>query len=255
MKFLNLHNGLRPGEFSVLVGQKGNGKSAMLKTFAVHAACGGIKVLHVLSEERSELYKYNQSRFINYIAPKDPSYFLKNLYYDSMLDWPDKLQNVNAFFERLENHVNEFETDLVIFDNFTTAFFDELPIGQQGDAIRRFRAFAKHYDLSVVAAFHTIKGTDFYSKLLTGEDVKGSSTSTNSGSYNYILSTYFFEKPLAVMFIDKARYHTRANKTYWILKYNEEFGLYDGDQLISRPKLEERLLDEKLKMAPSRRRR
>jgi hypothetical protein len=241
LECLASHNGLRPGEMSVLVGKSGHGKSALLKTIGVDAGCANCTVLHVLSEEKSELYKNNQARYINWLCEdigKHPDLILDRMYYDSMLDWPKEWQNFDSFFKRLEANIKQVEPDLIIFDNFTTAFFDSLGIDIQGRAINTLREFATRHDIAMITAFHTKKGANPYNGILTGEYVRGNSTSTNAGSYNYILSTYFsLERPLAILFVEKTRYHSDSNKTFWILDYSKQFGIYRSAKKITEKEL------------------
>jgi hypothetical protein len=181
-----------------------------------------------------------------------------------MLDerrWGKQNLNYDFFFTRIEKFIDYYGPDLVIFDNFTTSFFDQIGIGKQGEAINDFRSLAKRKDVAIVGAFHTIKGTELYDKLLTGEEVRGNASSTNSGSYNYILTTYFYEKVIALLFVDKARYHGHVNKTYWLLNYMADYevvvegkkekkacGIYTGAKKISLPDLQELLKTERDKL-------
>lgn len=227
-------NGIRPGEFSVIVGQRGNGKSGLCKTIGFEAAVAGVPTLFVLSEEKSAVYKHTFQKAFSSIAKNDPSRFLHRLYFDSMLEWSDSEKNLDFFLEHLEDTINELKTELVIFDNFTTSFIGSMNIATQGSVIDKLRFLASEYDIAIIGVFHTVKGTDIYSKVLDGEDVRGNSTSTNAGSYNYILSTYFRADPVrAVMSIDKARYHPKANKTYWEMIYDHDLDLYTGSKQIN----------------------
>lgn len=233
--FLKATNGIRPGEFSVIVGQRGNGKSALCKTIATECATKLIKCYVVLSEEKSSVYKSTISTAIEKMCNGSGTHtrFLETLYFDSILDWSPGEKTMDFFFSHLEEQINELQPEIVLFDNFTTSFLGGLHVSAQGTAIDHFRTLASAYNIGMVGAFHTTKGTDIYSKLIDGEDVRGNSSSTNAGAYNYILTTFFRgDKPRAFVFIDKARYHSLANKTYWELFYDTEFGLYLKDQKI-----------------------
>lgn len=227
LECFKLTNGIRPGEFSVIVGKQGNGKSALCKTIGFEAAIAGINTLFILSEEKTASYKWALSDAFHTATTKNTDKFLERLYFDSMLEWVDTEKKVDFFFEYLENQINELETDLVIFDNFTTSFLGSLPINTQGAVIDKLRLLAAEYDIAIIGVFHTVKGTNIYNKILDGEDVRGNASSTNSGSYNYILTTYFRANPVrAILNIDKARYHGIANKTYWELLYDKDLCLY-----------------------------
>lgn len=220
-------NGIRPGEFSVIVGKQGNGKSSLCKTISFEAAVSGINTLFILSEEKSSVYKKTINNAFVSQARNNADAFLNRIYFDSILDWEPREKNFDFFFSHLEEMINELKTDLIIFDNFTTSFLGSLPISKQGEAIDSLRLLAADYDIAIVGVFHTTKGTDIYSKVLDGEDVRGNATSTNSGSYNFILTTLFrANPPRAFLFVDKARYHKSVNKTYWELNYDVEYDIY-----------------------------
>lgn len=220
-------NGIRPAEFSVIVGKAGNGKSALCKTALYEATISGINSLTILSEETSGVYKETLTRAFKSVTQRNVNQFLERMFFDSMLDWTPQEKNFNFFFAHLEKTINEKEIDLVIFDNFTTSFFGGLSIAKQGEAVDNFRKLASIYDIAIVGVFHTTKGANLYEKVLDGEDVRGNATTTNAGSYNYILSTFFrANPPRAILNLDKARYHTEANKTFWELHFDKELELY-----------------------------
>lgn len=226
--------GIRPNEFSVLVAQSGNGKSTLCKTISTECAIAGMKCYHLLSEEKSSVYKSTISNvFEKMTNGKNPEKFLEKLFFESMLDWNESKLKIGYFFDHLEDVINELCPDMVIFDNFTTSFMNTLPIGVQGDMISRLRKIASAYDIAILGVFHTAKGTDLYKRVLDGEDVRGNSSTTNAGSYNYVLSTYFrTNPPRAIVNIDKARYHPEANKSYYEMYYDKELGIYTKDQKV-----------------------
>lgn len=226
----NKSNGLRPGQLSILMGPKGNGKSAMAKTISFECARELVKCLHILSEEQTSIYKHSISKGVH----RSNKFNLEHLLFDSMLDWPKSHMNLNSFFTNLYETINEHQPEVVIFDNFTTSFIGDLPIGQQGEAIKALRNMAVKFDIILLVIMHTVKGTDVYKQLISGEDVRGNSSSTNTSAYNYVLSTFFrCDPPRAVLYVDKARYHPDLNQTYWELLYDKEMGVYISDKPIS----------------------
>lgn len=224
-------NGIRPGEFSVIVGQSGNGKSSLCKTISMNCGAGFVKCYHLLSEEKTSVYKSTiASAFEKATGGKSTDKFLENLYFDSMLDWDKKEMNMKTFFEHIENVIHSLAVEMIIFDNFTTSFLGSLPINQQAEAVQELRALASHYDIAIVGVFHTAKGTDIYKKVVNGEDVRGNASSTNGGSYNYILVTHFrADKPRAFLTVEKARYHPEANQKVYELLYDKDLQIYIGD--------------------------
>jgi archaellum biogenesis ATPase FlaH len=223
-------NGLRPGQLSILLGPKGNGKSAMAKTISFECAREKVKCLHVLSEEQSSIYKASVSGAF----AKGKEHYLENLLFDSMLDWPKSHMSAKGFFTNLYETINEMQPEVVIFDNFSTSFIGDLPIGIQGEVIKGLRNMAVKFDIILLVIMHTVKGTDVYKQLISGEDVRGNSSSTNTSAYTYALSTFFrCDPPRAILYVDKARYHSDLNQTYWELLYDKDVGVYVGDKKIS----------------------
>lgn len=227
--------GLRPGELSVVVGPSGNGKSTLCKTISTETAINGVKCFHLLSEEKAEIYKVGiASVFEKMTSGKNTDSFLQNLLFESMLDWDEKEENLDFFFSYLEAVINTHLPEMVIFDNFTTSFIGDLHIAQQGVAINRLRKLASSYDIAIVAVFHTSKGSDLYTKILDGDSVRGHASSTNKGSYNYILSTYFrLKQPRAILFLHKTRYHKETMQTYWELFFDKDLGIYTSSKQVN----------------------
>ena len=235
-------NGIRPGEFSVILGQQGNGKSTLCKTIAMECAINKHKCYVLLSEERSLVYKTTITKAFEEMAPSQEiaETFLDRLIFDSMIDWSESEKSVAFLLNHIESVINELMPEMIIFDNFTTSFLNDLPINKQGEIIAAFRKIASEYDIAMIGVFHTAKGTDIYKKLLDGEDVRGNATSTNGGAYIYILTTYFrTEPPRAFLTIDKARYHPLANKTYWEMNYEKTTNSFTSDKKSSYKELAE----------------
>ena len=235
LKCFTSTNGIRPSEFSVLLGASGNGKSTLCRTISVECAFYHTKTLHILSEEKTAVYKQPINKRINEIAKSGTAdKYMGNLLFSSMLDWPKENKNEMGFFSFLESAVNEHMPELVIFDNFTTSFFNSLHVSKQGEVVDKFRKFASTYDIAILCVFHTVKGTNIYNKLITGEDVRGNSTSTNGSGYVYTIQNFFRAKPepASILTIEKARYHSDVNQSYWRLVFDKESGLYVGDKRV-----------------------
>lgn len=225
-------NGIRPTELSAIVGPSGNGKSTLCKTISLECAISGNKCYHLLSEEKTSVYKSAISEaLLKASEGKNIDKFLNKLLFESMLDWKKEEMTLKYFLSYLEKVIDEQDPDMIIIDNFTTSFLGSLPISQQGDAIVELRKIAAFYEIAIIAVFHTVKGTDIYKKVLDGEDVRGNASSTNAGAYNYIITTYFRgDTPRVIVNLDKARYHKEANKTYWELYFEKDLGIYTKDQ-------------------------
>lgn len=200
----------------------------------------------LLSEEKTTSYKNTITKAFEHVCKDQESadVFLDRIFFDSMIDWEEKEKNISFLFEHIENVINEIAPEMIIFDNFTTSFLNDLPINKQGEVISMFRKIAAEYDIAMIGVFHTAKGTDIYKRLLDGEDVRGNATATNGSSYNYILTTYFRTTPArAFLTIDKARYHPNANKTYWELNYDRSMNSYTADRKSNFKEMAELLAD------------
>lgn len=232
LKIFSSTNGIRPTEFSAIVGPSGNGKSTLCKTISIECAISGKKCYHLLSEEKTSVYKSGIAEALEKASGgKSVDKFLERLSFESMLDWKPNESNLAYFLKYLEKVIDEQDPDMIIFDNFTTSFIGSLNISKQGDAIVELRRMAAFYEVAIIGVFHTAKGTDLYRKVLDGEDVRGNASSTNAGSYNYVISTYFRASPPRVIVnLDKARYHPGANKTLWELYYDKDLGIYIRDE-------------------------
>lgn len=222
--------GIRPGEVSILLGPKGNGKSALCKTISYDCMRSKAQCLHILSEETTAVYKASVADVAYKMIPEQADDRLDYLLYDSMLDWPDEHLSFSGFMARLFTLINEFLPEVIIFDNFSTSFFGTMPINKQAEAVNTMRKIANDSGVAIVLVSHTAKGSDIYRQALTGEDIRGNANSTNTGSYNYVLSTFFrCDPPRAFMFIDKARYHSHMNQTYWELMFDKDSGIFVKD--------------------------
>lgn len=224
-----------PSELTTVVAPKGMGKTTFIKTVLAGAAANNVKTLVVLSEEKIPRYKEIVCEgFYKSFDKEFADKKLLNLSYTTMIDWNKEDRDVGVFLEFLENQITENGIQLIIFDNFNTSFFSDLSISKQGESIQELRKLAGHYNISLMVVFHTTKGLDIHDKMIDGEDVRGNATSTNTAGYNLIITTYFRLRPTrTILHIDKARYHPKANKTYWELIYNHTSGLFESDKKLT----------------------
>jgi archaellum biogenesis ATPase FlaH len=232
-------NGIRPGEVSILLAPKGMGKSTLCKTISWECMASNAKCLHILSEEVCGVYKSNIADTAQKVIGEKAGDKLDLLLFTSMLDWSEKEQTYEGFFYKLNEMLSEHVPDVVIFDNFSTSSFGSMHTNTQFKAINDLRKIASETEMCFVIVMHTVKNTDISKKILSGEDVRGNSNSTNTGSYNYVLTTYFGEKPRAFIFVDKARYHGHINQTYWELMFDPVSGLYVKDKKVDRAELKQ----------------
>lgn len=228
--------GIAPkGELTCIVGPKGNGKSAFIKTILYQASLQKVKTFTILSEEKTYIYKQPVSEIIEKaFGAEKAKNFLGNLFFSSMLDWDENSKNLNVFILKLEKLLIENNFELVILDNLTTSFLGRLPVNEQGRAAEKIRSLANRLNISIIVVVHTIKGINPYQTILTGDDVRGNSTIVNISAYCYVLTTFFrCNPPRAFLYIDKARHSTEFNQTYWELKFEKDLGVYTEDCKVS----------------------
>ena len=90
LKLFSCTMGIRPSEFSVIVAPSGNGKSTLCKTIAIECAIGGKKCYHLLSEEKTAVYKSTiTDTFTKMTDGKNTEKYLEKLFFESMLDWEE----------------------------------------------------------------------------------------------------------------------------------------------------------------------
>lgn len=228
------------GVLTTIVGPKGGGKSALVKTIIAEACACHTKTLVILSEESVLNYKRSIcDGFEKSVSKPVADLYLKNVFYTSMLNWTKENKNLKSLLSFIENQIHENNFEFIMLDNFTTSFLGGAHVEKQGEAIEAIRDLVSYYEISLILVFHTVKGTNIYHKLVDGEDVRGNATSTNTAGYNYIITTFFrCTPPRSFLHIDKARYHPESNKTYWEMRYDKDCGLFVQDRKSSAQEME-----------------
>jgi ABC-type oligopeptide transport system ATPase subunit len=225
LKLFQDHNGFIDGELHTFIGTKGSGKSTWSKTILTDLAYQEKGVLLYISEERKNKYlnTLNKAFRISRATPAETKKYLDNIIVVGELD--DEITDVEVFFATIEKLVDTCELDIVIFDNFTTSFLSELPINQQSAVLRRIKQLADKLNIPILMFFHTGKLAD--PKRLDGDNIRGSATAINIGSYNYLISQH--KTALATrnfVYTEKARYHARANKKMYEIIYEHDVGIF-----------------------------
>lgn len=239
--FLKATNGLRPGELHTLLAPAGSGKSTLIKTIVSECILNRVKVYTQLSEEPVDLYKHGIAKTFYKISKNRTTAdeFLTFSTYDSLLTWHVDLLNVNDFFEYIQLRITNYSPKVFIFDNYTTSFLSSLTPEKQESVIMRFKKLADQTGVALIIVCHTAKGVANTGKILSGEDVRGNSSLTNVGSYNYVLQSFFDTSSVrSFLIIDKARYHSAAQKTAWELEFDTESEIFIGDQKTDRKSIQ-----------------
>jgi hypothetical protein len=236
-EFLNSHAGLRSAEVSTIIAPYGGGKSTLVRTIQLELMQQHVTTYTFLSEERVDYYACPLNSAVLKMTKDNEEAahtYLKNALFQSQLDLKREKKRLDVFIKDLEDAIITYGVEVVIFDNFTTSFMGRAPIDRQAEAVEQFKELAARYNISFILVVHTMKGTNIYKDIVTGESVRGNATTTNIGSYNYVLTTYFRLKvPRSFVTIDKARYHSGANKKVFELEFDSETGLFCNDRASS----------------------
>tara|TARA_Y100001963_G_scaffold17759_1_gene21890 strand:+ start:1263 stop:2117 length:855 start_codon:yes stop_codon:yes gene_type:complete len=233
-KFLNGHDGQRPGELSCIIGPKGGSKSTLTRSIMIENAMSGKIVLIILSEESVSTYRLEVNRAMRRVCPDKikSDMFMENIFFVTLLG--TNYGAMEPFKKDFDEVILNINPDIIYFDNFTTSFICSLPFFNQSIAVNYFKSIATRFDIPFILVIHTAKGTDIYKQLVEGDNVRGDATTVNFGSYNYIVSTFFRLHPVrSFVFIDKARYHSNMNKKVYELDFDTESGIYISDRLSS----------------------
>lgn len=230
LNHLRDHNGFRPGELHSLVGIKGGGKSTIFRTWINECLQAGKKVYVRLSEEPSEGYTDEIVVQLGKMMPVDGMELLK---IDSELELSHD-QLGAQYFEDLRLQLRNFKADILFFDNFSTSELSEANIQMQSKSAKELRKLAEKLKIPVVVASHTVKGFKS-TTIASGDEVRGSMTLINTSAYVYSINVLFGHADKAtILFVDKARYHSRSNKSLYRLHHHESYGLFVKDELTSK---------------------
>jgi len=225
------HNGFLDGELHTFIGTKGSGKSTWSKTILCELAWLEKGVLLYISEERKAKYLQAVNRVfrLSKANPDDIKRYLENIIVVSEID--EKIKDEKQFFDYLRELITTCDLDILIIDNFTTSFMSELPINQQSNILRKIKALADKLNIPIVMFFHTAKLSD--PKRLDGDNVRGSATAINIGSYNYLINQHKTNSSLRnFIYTEKARYHSKANKNMYEIYYNQDVGIFTKSEKI-----------------------
>jgi energy-coupling factor transporter ATP-binding protein EcfA2 len=227
LKVFRDHFGFRNGELHTFVGTKGSGKSTWSKTILSEILAQGKRVFLYISEE--PINKYITSLNVHfrkvYRDKEMVEDSLSRMYVVSEMDDFDMCNEKN-FFPYLDSAVAQCKIDLLLFDNFTTSFLSEININDQSKTLRRFKELAMGYNIPVLMFFHTSKGSNL--RDMNGDNVRGSATAVNIGSYNYVIhQVRHDEKIRNYIYTEKARYHSIANKKLYEVTYNYDSGIFE----------------------------
>jgi hypothetical protein len=233
-KHLSLINGWRKGELHTFIAGKGEGKSTLIRAWILEMLANKKKVYVRLSEEPAQDFRDSLLMFMG----RESAYLADNLLIDSEMDFHDESQididykNIRkGYLEDLDYKIKEFGADYFIYDNFTTGIMSRKKFLEERLAIE-LRTLAHINQIPVIVAAHTSKG---FKKLsfATGDDIRGNMMLSNTAAYIITLTTFWdLSEPIAVLFWDKARHHSAANKKLFQLHFCKNLKTYISDTTL-----------------------
>lgn len=240
LNFLSMHRGFRRGEFHCFTGSKGAGKSTLCRTLLAEITKTGKSVFIYLSEEVRTKYMLDVNTMFRQM---DLPHLTDNILVMSEFDLVN--HTAKNFIRNIEEIIKKIGVDIFIFDNFTTSFLSELNLSDQSWVLRNMRRISEKCDIPFVIFFHTGKHGD--TKKLDTDDIRGSSTAVNLASYAYAMHQHRNElgEIHNYLFVDKSRYHPRANKKYFKLTYNSQDKIFISDREIDKRDYKNAISDEK----------
>lgn len=217
-KHLQAHNGFRRGELHTFIAEKGGGKSTLVRAWIVDCLLDGKKVFLRLSEDKAQTYR---DSIVVYLKENGAKY-VDNLIIDSEIELSSKDLGQN-YIESLNQKFIKTKCDIFILDNFTTSELSRTsPNVQEGYAVK-LRQMAMDSNIPVVVVAHTEKGFNRKRGMATGDNIRGNMTLSNTAAYIYTLTIFhdLANKP-TILFIDKARHHSAANKKLFSLNFEND---------------------------------
>lgn len=225
LKVFSDHDGFIDGELHTIIGTKGSGKSTWSKTILSELIYNNKSVFLYISEERKNKYLLNLNENMLRIHRDEEKLAIATDCLTVFSEVDQQTPTVEQVFELIKIGVERSESEIILFDNFTTSFMSELPINQQSKILRAFKSLADKLNIPIIMLFHTGKLTQ--KNNLDGDNVRGSGTAINIGSYNYIIAQHQDGSVLRnFIYTEKARYHSRANKKMYEMTYNHKVGLF-----------------------------
>jgi hypothetical protein len=217
-KHLQAHNGFRPGELHTFIAEKGGGKSTLVRAWVIDMLLQDKRVYIRLSEERSESYF---DAIVEYLGP-DYAHKASTLIVDSEVEIPQDELGDN-YIDALQARTIASDAQILIIDNFTTSALARVAPTMQERFSVNLRQMAMDSEIPVIVVAHTEKGFTNKRGIATGDNIRGNMTLSNTAAYIYTLTVFhqLTGRP-AVLYIDKARFHTQANKKLFLLQFEQD---------------------------------
>lgn len=191
--FLREVNGIRPSCTHCLLGLASAGKSTLMKAIVADTIKEKCKVLVWLSEE--EVAPYSKGIIEAYVGAglqdnKNKIFWFEESLHENEIDENSKTwtQAVNYIIDKIVLS----GCNVVFFDNITTSdLYGKFSPQNQADIIKRIRSFCSRSNVAFFFLAHTSKNVNSsIPRLLTSEDVQGSSGVSKNTELFFILQTF-----------------------------------------------------------------
>lgn len=222
-KFLQEHNGLRPGCLHVVMGTTGSGKTTVTRALI------------------AEYLKLNPETVYNWLSEESVDEFNQGLMpYDLSNDQKSQCL-IESELDHLPNSADEFleaaemtGAKLLVIDNLTTSqFYMDRRIQEQSNLITKIKGWAMRTNTAVLVVVHTRKDVvDNMGRMITENDVRGCASIVNMAHFFYVMQRFQVRDAYyQTLRIAKARgFH--LNKQLFVLNYDPETIGYFGDRAI-----------------------
>lgn len=244
-RFLNDHTGLRPGKWHVLLGTQGSGKSTLARSVILDTAAHS-RITVYSSEETLEDTQEMMGRRGK--KTKD----VENINFIHESSWTKYVgkKDYKEWVRRLIVLAINFNSKAIFIDNLTTSsYYGSLGVELQGEFVQELREQTRLAGIPLFLVMHTTKNVK-NDQEISGEDVRGNATFTNTAEFLYAYHKVPIEKDgqettLAFVRIRKARGKGNIDK-YYTLEYDAEKCEYRSDKVTS-AKVVHELFNKRLK--------
>lgn len=232
--FLKAHNGIRPSSLHGMIGTKGSGKSSLIKNLIIQCAMQD-RVMVWLSEESNTQYFGNVFKFIGdevYETIKNRTSVISER--QMPIKHGKAIKDHRENLELLKDCVFHDNIKVLFIDNLTSSFLYSGTPEQQSMTADFLTTLCKESGIAVFYIAHTKKEiTNNYSRLLTGEDIRGTDRVPINTEYMYTLQRYDTQdKIITILNIVKCRDYITNGDLYSLI-YDKEFMTYVRDVSIS----------------------
>lgn len=222
--FLNAHHGIRPSRVSYLLGTTGTGKTTLFKS-VISDSTKEHEAAVISTEE-------NALRYLPEIEKLGVKGCLKNVKFVFEKSISEEITgNQDSYLSWIENMIVSSGVKIVFFDNLTTSAIYSGGVRGQERAVSKISEMAQRLEVAFFIALHTRKDiTDNMSRMITGEDVRGSAKSFIEADFFYVFQRWAIgEKFFPFIQTVKHRGYSKLNKSHLLLFHN---GAYIKDSAV-----------------------